>query len=646
MSSVRQLAAIMFTDIVGYTGMMQENESEALQLLEKQKKKLESEVLMHGGRILEFRGDGALCSFSSTLECVRAALALQLEMQKSPVVPLRIGIHTGDVTMAGDTIYGDGVNIASRMESLAQPGSILISDRVFEDIKNQKEIRTIFLGRYSLKNVKDDIGLYAISNPGVRVPDTTHVEGKGQRSFERSILVLPFVNLSSDPSQEYFSDGLTEELISGLSRLKGIRVMSRTTSMKFKNTTLSIRAISEETGATFIMEGSVRTHGNTLRITAQLIDAVKDVHLWADNYRGTLDDIFDIQEKVSGKIVDSLRLHLTDDEKVSLNKRYTDNTVAYQLYLQGRFFWNKRNEEGLRTAIRFFERSINNDPDYALAWAGLADSYNLLSESTNFSRKELFPRAKAAVTKALEIDNHLAEAHISLASILMINEWDWPAAEKEFAIGLELNPNYATGHHWYAEWLLYMGRTEEGLSEIGMAVDLDPVSQAILKDQGLACYYTRHYDQGIEKAFIALDLDPGFSTAHRLLSLCYLGKGMFDEALNENRIWGKLTGNDAKTKIAKAYILAVANRYAEARELLNEILLNAPGENDLRSIALIYVALNETDLAFEWLDKSFNNRESSLCSIKLDPKMHPVRHDSRYHALLKKMGLPTDVINS
>ena len=638
MSSIRQLAAIMFTDIVGYTGMMQEDESQALHLLDKQKKKLEEEVRIHRGRIFEFRGDGALCSFSSTLECVRAALALQLEMQKTPVVPLRIGIHTGDVTIAGDTIYGDGVNIASRMESLALPGSILISDRVFEDIKNQKEIRTVFLGRYSLKNVKDDVGLYAISNPGVRVPDTTHIDGKGQRSVEKSILVLPFVNLSNDPSQEYFSDGLTEELISSLSRLKGIRVMSRTTSMMFRNTALSIRNISEETGATYIMEGSVRTHGNTLRITAQLIDAVKDVHLWADNYRGTLDDIFEIQEKVSGKIVDSLRLHLTEDEKDSLYKRYTDNTVAYQLYLQGRFFWNKRNEEGLRTAIRFFERSINNDPEYALAWAGLADSYNLLSEFTNFSRKELYPRAKAAVTKALEIDNHLAEAHISLASILMINEWDWLAAEKEYTIGLDLNPNYATGHHWYAEWLLYMGRAEQGLSEIGKAVELDPVSQAILKDQGLAYYYTRQYDLGIEKAFMALDLDPGFITVLRLLSLCYLGKGMYDEALNENRIWGKLTGNDMKTKIAKAHILAAASRYAEARSLLDEILLHVAGENDMRSIALIYVALHENDLAFEWLDKSYDNRESSLCSIKLDPKMDPIRDDSRYNAFLEKMG--------
>ncbi len=195
------------------------------------------------------------------------------------------------------------------------------------------------------------------------------------------------------------------------------------------------------------MEGSVRTSGNSLRITAQLVDATRDLHLWADNYRGTLDDIFDNQEQVSEKIVEALRIHLTADENDFLQKRFTDNTEAYQLYLQSLFFWNRRNEDGLKTAIRFFENSIQSDSDYALAWAGLTDSYNLLGEFANHSRKALSPKAKAAVNKALEIDNQLAEAHISLASLLMLNEWDWANSEKEFRIGTDLNLNYATGHH-------------------------------------------------------------------------------------------------------------------------------------------------------------------------------------------------------
>src|SRR5687768_1864771 len=495
MPPVRQLAAIMFTDIVGYTGLMQDDEALAINLLEKKKRKLEEEVSQHNGKILEFRGDGSLCSFNSTLECVRAAIAIQQDMQNDPVVPVRIGIHTGDVMIAGDTIYGDGVNIASRMESLAVPGSIFISKRVYEDVKNQKDIHTIALGKYILKNVKEELSLFAISNPGIVIPDKFNPEGKGEKVQQKSILVLPFVNMSNDITQEYFSDGLTEELISNLSRLKDMRVISRTTSMEYKNTTKNIKTISNETGATYIMEGSVRTHGNTLRITAQFVDAIHDRHLWAETYRGTLDDVFDIQEKVSANIVEALLIHLSDEEKNTFQKRQTENTEAYQLYLQGRFFWNKRNEEGLKTAIRFFENSLQKDPDYALAWAALADAYNLLGGFLNQSRRELCPKAQPAAHTALERDKRRAEAHISLAWIYMLNECNWKEAVKEFSIGIELNPNYATAHHWYSECLLLMGNAEEALKEISIAFDLDPVSQAIIRDQGMTYYYTRQYDK-------------------------------------------------------------------------------------------------------------------------------------------------------
>ena len=287
MSSSRQLTAIMFADIAGYTAMMQEDEALAMQLRHKLQKKLEEEVTIHHGRILEFRGDGALCSFTSTIEAVRAALALQLDMQTNPFVPLRIGMHTGDVVVEGNNIYGDGVNIASRMESFAIPGSIFISGKVYDDIKNQKDIQAVSLGKYILKNVKEQVEIFAISNPGIKIPDKNNLEGKGEKvaeikSIERSIVVLPFVNMSNDPEQEYFSDGLTEELISNLSRLKDMRVISRTTSMQYKGTKKDIKTIGRENGVNYIMEGSVRKHGSNLRITAQFIDANQDIHLWAE----------------------------------------------------------------------------------------------------------------------------------------------------------------------------------------------------------------------------------------------------------------------------------------------------------------------------------------------------------------------------
>lgn len=639
MSTSRQLAAIMFADIVGYTAMMQEDEELALELRQKLKHKLEIEVALHGGRILEFNGDGALCSFHSAIEGVKAALELQLDMQTIPHVPLRIGMHTGDVVLDRNHIYGDGVNIASRMESFAVPGSIFISGKVYDDIKNQKDIQAVSLGKYALKNVKEEIEIYAISNPGIQIPEIYSLEGKGKKVLQKSIMVLPFVNMSTDVEQEYFSDGLTEELILNLSRIQDIRVISRTTSMRYKATTKDIKTIGEETGVSYVVEGSVRKFGNDLRITAQFIDANKDTHLWADTYHGTMDEIFDMQEKVSAKIVEALRMQLTNKEKQTLQKRFTEDSEAYQLYLQGRFFWNKRDEKGLKMAISYFERALEKDPKNALAWAGLADAYSLMGEYTNISRREFYPKQMEAVNKALEIDPNLAEAHISLAISLMLNEWDWVNAEKEFRIGLELNPNYATGHHWYSQWLLYTGNFDVAFREISLAVELDPVSQGILKDKGIHFYYNRQYDEAIEAGLKTLELNPDFAPAHRLLSLAYQGKGLFNKAIVENQRWGELTGNKIKTEVSLVQIYAASGLKSEASKMVSNMLPGDLGSNDKRGMALIYASLGDNDLAFDWLEKSFEMHEESLCNINIDPKLDGLRGDSRLVNLARRVGL-------
>lgn len=640
MVRMHQLAAIMFLDIEGYTAIMQDDEARALLLRNKLKKKLEEEVVVHQGVLLEFRGDGALCSFGSAIEGVRAAITLQREMQTDPRVPLRIGIHTGDVIIDGHSALGDSVNIASRMESLAEPGSIFITGKVFDDIKNQKDILTVPLGKFQLKNVVDQIDIYAIGNPGIVIPESHRLAGKGERIQHDCILVLPFVNLSDDTGQEYFSDGLTEELISTLSRLKGMKVISRTTSMKYKGISKDIKTIGKETGANFIVEGSVRKHGNNLRITSQFIDSTRDIHLWAESYRGTMDDVFLIQEQVSAKIVEALRMKISGEVKTHLQKRYTANTEAWQCYLQGRYMWNKRNEAGLRSAIKYFEKALEKDPDYALAWVGLADTYSLMGEFTTMSRMELLPKLRAAIHKALQLDNHLGEAHISLAISVMLNEWDWKRAEKEFKLGLELSPNYATGHHWYAEWLLFTGDTEKAMEEISIAIELDPVSPGILKDKGIFYYYTRQYDQAIGMARSTLELDPEFANAHRLLSLAYNATGMLHAAIAENTLWGQKTGNPVKTDIALAQIYASAGYQDDARKILipysDEKTLTS---NDLRGMALVYAALKENDVAFEWLEKSYAQQEESLCSLKLDPKLDNLRSDPRFAILVRKIGL-------
>src|SRR5882724_9157014 len=458
--------------------------------------------------------------------------------------------------------------------------------------------------------------------------------------FPNSIAVLPFANISAEKDNEYFSEGLTEEIIMNLSKLQMLKVIARGSTMRYVKEGKTHKQTASDLGVQYLLEGSVRRQGKDLRITAQLIDALRDVYLWAETYRGTMEDIFDIQEKVAAEIVQALQLRLSPDEEQILKKRFTENTGAYQLCLQGRFFWNKRSEEGLKTAIRYFEKAIERDPQYALAWAGIADSYSLLGEYENIPRKELYPKAEAAVNKALEIDNRLAEVHTSLASLLMLSKWDWVNSEKEFKLALELNPNYATAHHWYSQWFLNMGRLEESLRMISRAAELDPVSQAILKDQGLALYYNRQYDNAIEIARKTLELDPNYAAAHRLLSLAYQGKELFDEAIAENRNWGTLTGNKVETTVALAQLYAVSEQREDAKKLIEVVEKDKLVTDQVyRGLAMVYAALGENDIAFKWLGTSYERHEESLLSLKVDPKADRLRSDPRFIALLKRIGV-------
>lgn len=474
----------------------------------------------------------------------------------------------------------------------------------------------------------------------IRSGESERVAQLQPSGFLSSIAVLPFTNLSAEKDNEYFSEGLTDEIIMNLSKLQMLKVISRGSTMRYVKEGKTHKQTANDLGVQYLLEGSVRRYGSDLRITAQLVDAFRDEYIWAETYRGTMKDIFDIQEKVAAEIAQALQLRLSPDEKQNLKKRSTENTGAYQLYLQGRFFWNKRSEEGLKTAIRYFEQAIEKDPQYAIAWAGIADSYSLLGEFGNIPRKELYPKAKAAVNKALEIDTRLAEVHTSLASILMLNEWDWANSEKEFKLAIELNPNYATAHHWFSQWFLNMGRVEESIQMISRAAELDPVSQAILKDKGLALYYHGQYDEAIELATKTLELDPNYAAAHRLLSLAYQAKGMFDEALVEHQIWAGLTGNKVEAAVTLAQLYAVSGQAEEARRLIEDVTRDKlVAQHINRGLALVYAALGEIDLAFKHLEESYARREEALLSLNVDPKVDVLRSDPRFTELLKKMGL-------
>jgi len=487
-------------------------------------------------------------------------------------------------------------------------------------------------------------------NPAQRFPDAGSLSDALQRCLEspkdsdqqglKSIAVLPFSDISPGKDNAYFSEGLTEEIIANLSKLRMVRVVSRTSVANYDRAEKTMKQIAGDLSVQYILEGSVRKHGSDIRITTHLIDASQDTSLWSEKYGGTMEDIFDIQETVAAKIVKALRVRLTPREKKTLKRRSTKNADAYQLYLKGRFFWNKRNTPALQTSIRYFKDAIRKDEKYALAWTGLADAYSLLSEDSSLKREETYPKAREAVEKAIALDDQLAEAHASLASVMMLWEWDWENSGKEFRRAIELKPNYATAHHWYSEWFLYTGRIPEAIAEISHASLLDPLSPAILKDKGMTLYYAGQYDAALEEGRKTLELDPGFAQGHRLLSLAYQGKKMYAEAFTENRKWEETGGARLEARLAEAQLLAVSGKKAECVAILKSVNRDELDSGAaFRCMALVHTALGEPDLAFQWLEKAYALHAMPLFTLKIDPKFAPLRTDPRYQSLMKKVGL-------
>jgi serine/threonine-protein kinase len=456
----------------------------------------------------------------------------------------------------------------------------------------------------------------------------------------RSIAVLPFKNISPDKEQEYFCDGMTEQIITNLSNLQDLRVIARTSVMQFKNSDKSVPEIARELGVGTILEGSIRKSGNRIRITAQLIKADSGFHLWARDYDRELKDVFGVQDDVAKAIVAALKLNLTDRENLSIAKRHTQNTEAYQLYLKGLFYWNKRTEEGLNTGIEYFRRAVGVDTAYALAYAGLADSYGVLGYYSWLPPKEAFSRAKSAAMKSLEIDSTLAEGHAAMAIVLRDYDWNWRETEKEFKRALELNPGYATAHLWYANFFNGMGRHDDAIAEMKRALDLDPLSLIINADVGRTLYFARRYGEAIEQLRKTVEMDHSFALGHIWLGQVLEQTGKSNAAILEFRKGVSLsdTSSFAVARLAHAY--AVVGNRDQAGKLLDQ--LKSLAEKKYVSpydIGIIYAGMGDTEQAFAWLDKAYEERSHWTDFLTVDPILDPLRTDPRFAVLVKKMGL-------
>jgi TolB-like protein/thioredoxin-like negative regulator of GroEL len=459
-----------------------------------------------------------------------------------------------------------------------------------------------------------------------------------------SIAVLPLKNLSDDREQDYFADGMTEALITDLGKVSALRVISRTSVMRYKDTKKPLPDIARELQVDALVEGTVARVGDRVRITANLVQASPERHLWAETYERNLSDVIALQNEVARNITQQIRVQLTPEEHVRLSVAHPVDPEAYKLYIKGRYFWVKRNRESFERAISYFQQAIDLDPMYAAPYSGLADCYVLFGSSFDVGGQapdEVQPKAKAAALKALDLDNSLADAHNSIAYVKLTYEWDWPGAEAEFKRSLALNPGYAHGHHWYAHLLLSGGRPEEALEESNRALELDPVSPIINLHLGWHYLYTGQYDRAIEQLNKTLELDPDYALAHWYLGLAYEQEKMYPRALREmGRAKDLLPGNLA-VLCDIGHVYAVSGDKRSAEKVIAELQEKSTHRHvNQYEVALIYVGLAQNDQAFKALERAFREHSDMLVYLNVDPRLDSIRSDSRFADLMRRVGVP------
>jgi TolB-like protein/tetratricopeptide (TPR) repeat protein len=674
----------MFTDIVGYTALMGRDEEKAFEWLQINRDIQRPVIELHNGRWIKELGDGVLASFHSVSDALNAAIKIQQKCNTSNDFQLRIGIHLGEVLFENDDVFGDGVNIASRLQALAPPGGIWISESVHNNVSNKKGFDTEFITSASLKNVKDAIRVYQVKAEGVisQVGEKISAEKKlsppKNATYKKALLitalvivivtagyfiyssidknkkggkpaaigemarssiaVLPFVNMSNDKEQEYFSDGMSEELLNLLSKVPDLKVISRTSSFSFKGKNQDVRTIGGALGVANILEGSVRRSGNTIRITAQLIETKNGTHLWSETFDRQMNDVFAVQDEISKMIVNILKIKLLDKHITRITKRNTENPDAFEDYLKGRYNWNQRTDDGLRKAVGYFESAIKKDPNYAAAYSGLSDVYLTMFDYDILSFEESTRKAKQAAQRALEIDKDLAEANNSLAHIYL-HDWHWREAEEGFKRALELDPGYVLAYHWYALCLTALGRSDEAVEQMKIARELDPLSVRISADLGMALLAAGKYDDAIRQEEKTMELDSNARSPYWIRGMAYQQKKMSDEAIKDYREAVKRAPGNSNFLAALGNIYASTGNTAEARKILDTLMVQNKEYPVSFFIALVYAGLNDKQNAIKWIEKACDERSGSVRYLKMEPRLSNLRDDPRYAILMRKVGL-------
>jgi len=642
MSRTRQLAAIMFTDMVGYTALMQTDEQLATKKRERHKKVFEDSISKFRGKILQYYGDGTLSIFNSALEGVNCAIQIQKKLMKEPRVDLRIGIHTGDVILEDEGIYGEGVNIASRIESLSVPGGVFISEKVYDDIKNQTDIETHEIGSFELKNVTHPVKVFAISNSGFPVPSRNEIKGKLNQPTNR-LAVLPFDNFSTDPENEYFSDGITEELINAFTKIDGLLVTSRNSSFAFKKKHEDAREIGVKLNVDKILEGSVRKAGNRVRITAQLINTSDGYHLWSETYDRDLHDIFDVQDEIARIIANKLRESITEKPGAQqFVKQSTGNLEAYSLYLKGIYFLGKLVPSEVEKAIEYFEEAIKLDPLFAPACVGCASCHARLGAMGQINPNKAFEITHRYADKAIELDNTLAEAYYTKGAAYLLYDWKWNEAYTYLSKALKLNSGSSMASFMMSTYYYYFGKMNEAIEVLEKALPYDPLSGFLLDALCEKYFDARRYDDAIQLAEKILEMDPNMRHALELKGFCIGLKGDWNAAIEIFEEVHRLTNHPLKGLSPLAYAYAKAGQRDKAMQCIQKIEQRQTQEPDAivdSDLALIWWGLGDNDKTFHYIFRALDKRMPVTPYILNSPLHEGIEIDPRAQELKRRMNL-------
>jgi len=644
----RRLVAIMFTDMVGYTLLGQKNESLSLALVEEQRKIIRPILARHYGKEVKTIGDAFLVEFPNAIDAVRCAYDIQrttrefdLSLPPERRIHLRIGLHVGEVVESQGDISGDSVNVASRIEPLAEDGGVCLTRQVYDLVESKVDLRFTSLGDKSLKNVSVPIEVFKMTMPWVEVSSVSATQLDGRR-----IAIMPFVNMSTDPNDIYFADGLTEELISTISRVRSLTVISRTSIMKYKGANATTGEIGNALKVGSIIEGSVRKSANRARITAQLIDVRTDGHLWSQSYDREVGDIFAVQSEIAQKVAEALKVQLVMSEEEEVRRKPTVNAEAHTMYLKGRYFWNERTKEGVTKAVKYFEEAIKLDDRFSLAYSGLADCYTILADWFWMDPNDAFPKARNYDLKALEIEPKLAEAHASLGIIHNSYDGLWHDAESEFMQAIKQKPSLAYAHVWYSLLLNALGRHMEALEELKQAGRLDPLSRIVDNNLGCTLIMMGKPKDAIEQIKQALKEYPDFPSHHETLGWAYYLDSQFKEAVEEISQAYSLSNKDQWMKTSLSCVLALVGSRDEASKLLSELKEEAKTSYVSKvQLAEISFALGQNDEGFAYLEKAyrdrsiFTNQAGDLAALRFYPWFGAARADSRWSSLERQLGL-------